>query len=195
MPNLTPGPYTIDCLTWDKTATLEVGQGYDLRPDGTVIDAIVLHSTNGAGANFNAECAFLRDSRDVSAHFAVGEQGQIGRLLDARYRAWHAGLSRYDERRIWPDRTTPSVYHGRTAWNDFSIGIELVHKVGTVYPLAQLQALRWLVNELRANYTAIQKPGHVGHRWIAVDAFGKYGRKVDPSDLTDLWLRNWIQSL
>src|SRR5689334_3905781 len=194
MGNLTPGPYTIDCLSWDKTATLEIGQGYDLRPSDTVIDAIVLHSTNGAGANFNAESAFLRDSLSVSAHYTVGEKGQIGRLLDPRYRAWHAGLSRYKEARIWPDRK-PTPYDGRTAWNDFSIGIELVHKVGTVYPMAQLSALRWLVNELRANYPHIQKPGIVAHRWIAVDQQGNYGRKTDPNDLTDNWLRNWITSL
>ncbi|HEX6607118.1 MAG TPA: N-acetylmuramoyl-L-alanine amidase [Chloroflexia bacterium] len=195
MGNLTPGPYTIDCLTWDKTATLEIGQGYDLRPPDTVIDALVLHSTNGNGANFNAECAYLRDARDKSTHYMVGEKGQIGRLLDPRYRAWHAGLSLYTEARIWPGLPKPSPYDGRRAWNDFSIGIELVHKVGTEYPLAQLTALRWLVNELRANYRAIQRMGHVAHRWIAVDQYDHYGRKVDPSDMTDLWLRNWIQSL
>ena len=195
MGNLTPGAYTIDCLSFDKAAALEVGQGYDLRPDGTVIDAVVLHSTNGNGAHFKAECVYLRDSRTVSAHYGVGEQGQIGRILDPRYRAWHAGLSRYDERRIWPGLATPSAYDGRAAWNDFSIGIELVHQAGTPYPPAQLDALRWLCNELRANYRALTKPGHVAHRWVAVDQLGRYGRKVDPSDLTDLWLRNWILSL
>jgi N-acetyl-anhydromuramyl-L-alanine amidase AmpD len=195
MPNLTPGPYTIDTFTYSKEASLEIGQGWDLRPPGAVIDAIVLHSTNGAGVNFNAESVFLRDSEDVSAHYTVGIAGQIGRVLDPKYRAWHAGQSRYDEARIWPGRVPPSGYDGRSAWNNFSIGIELVHKVGTPYPAAQMAALRWLVNELRANYPHIRKEGICAHRWVAVDGQGHYGRKTDPNDVTDLWLKNWITSL
>lgn len=195
MGNLTPGAYTIDCLSFDKAAALEVGQGYDLRPDGTVIDAVVLHSTNGNGAHFKAECVYLRDSRTVSAHYGVGEQGQIGRILDPRYRAWVNGISRYDEARFWPNRQKLSAYNGRTAWNDFAIGIELVHKIGTAYPAPQLAALRWLVNELRANYTTITREGLVLHRWISGPNVRKTDIKVDPSDLTDLWWRNWIMSL
>jgi N-acetyl-anhydromuramyl-L-alanine amidase AmpD len=71
----------------------------------------------------------------------------------------------------------------------------LVHKVGTPYPAAQMAALRWLVNELRANYPHIRKEGICAHRWVAVDGQGHYGRKTDPNDVTDLWLKNWITSL
>jgi N-acetyl-anhydromuramyl-L-alanine amidase AmpD len=166
-----------------------------LRPPGTVIDAVVFHSTNGAGANFNAECTYLRDVEDKSTHYMVGEKGQIGRVLDPKYRAWVNGISRYDEARFWPERPTLSPYHGRTAWNDFAIGIELVHKVGTAYPPVQLETLRWLVNELRANYPALKREGMVLHRWISGPNVRKTDIKTDPSDLSDQWWRNWITSL
>ena len=195
MGNLTPGPYTIDCLTYDKSAAHDVGTGYDARPEGAVVDALVLHSTNGVNANFNGQATYLRDSAQVSIHYVVGEKAQIARVLDPRWRAWHAGLSRYDEGRFWPGKTTRSAYSGRTAWNDFSIGIELAHVVGTEYPAAQLTALRWLVNELRANYPAIRREGIVLHRWIAGPNVRITDVKTDPSDLTDNWWRNWIQSL
>ena len=58
-----------------------------------------------------------------------------------------------------------------------------------------MDALRLLINELRANYPALTRPGFVAHRWIAVDTQGNYGRKTDPTDLTDNWLKNWITSL
>jgi N-acetyl-anhydromuramyl-L-alanine amidase AmpD len=196
MGNLTPGAYTIDCLTYSKEAVCEVGQGYDRRPAGVVLDAVVLHSTNGLNASFNAQAAYLRDSPQVSIHYIVGEAGQLARVLDPGYwRAWQAGKSRYDEARFWPGRPQRSVYNGRGAWNDFSIGIELAHVVGTEYPPAQLTALRWLVNELRANYPAIRKEGIVLHRWIAGPNVRTTDVKVDPSDATDNWWRNWIQSL
>lgn len=195
MPNLTPGPYTIDCLSYSKEAACAIGQGYDERPPDIAIDAVVVHSTNGLNANFNAQATYLRDSATVSIHYVVGEKGQLARVLDPRWRAWQAGLSRYDERRFWPGRVQASPYNGRTAWNDFSIGIELAHVVGSEYPPAQLAALRWLVNELRANYAAIRKEGVVLHRWIAGPNVRITDVKTDPSDLTDNWWRNWIQSL
>jgi N-acetyl-anhydromuramyl-L-alanine amidase AmpD len=195
MGNLTPGAYTIDTFTYSKEASLERGQGWDLRPPGAVIDAIVLHSTNGAGVNFNAESVYLRDSEEVSTHYTVGIAGQIGRVLDPKYRAWVNGISRYDEALFWPGRTPPSPYNGRVAWNNFAIGIELVHKVGTSYPAPQMAALRWLVNELRANYPHIRKEGITLHRWISGPNVRTTDIKVDPSDLPDNWWRNWIISL
>ncbi len=194
MPNLTPGPYVIDCLNFDKAATREIGQGYDLRPPGAVIDALVLHSTNGRGASFAGESAWLRDSPTVSAHYLVGRGGQLARVLDPKYRAWHAGQSRYDEVLFWPGRA-PSAYAGRVAWNTFSIGIELAHQVGTDYPLLQLEGLRWLINELRTNYPAIRKEGIVLHRWIAGPQVRAVDVKTDPSDQPDGWWRQWINSL
>lgn len=195
MGNLTPGPYKIDCLTYSKDALYEPGHGYDARPAGAPIDALVLHSTNGANAAFTVQAVYLRDAPTVGIHYIVGEAGQLARVLDPRWRAWHAGTSRYDEARFWPGRTAPSPYAGRQRWNDCSIGIELVHVVGTEYPPAQLTALRWLVNELRANYPALRKEGIVAHRWIAGPNVRSTDVKVDPSDVTDNWLRNWIQSL
>jgi N-acetyl-anhydromuramyl-L-alanine amidase AmpD len=195
MPNLTPGPYQIDCLTYSKEAVLAVGEGYNARPLATVVDAVVIHSTNGLNANFNAQAVYLRDALGVSIHYIVGEKGQIARVLDPRWRAWQAGLSRYDEARFWPNRTALSPYNGRKDWNDFSIGIELAHVVGTDYPPAQLSALRWLVNELRANYPALRKEGIVLHRWVSGPNVRTTDVKVDPSDATDNWWRNWIQSL
>ena len=56
-------------------------------------------------------------SSNVSAHFLISRQGTIYNLLCPKYKAWHAGKSK------WKDKTNI---------NDYSIGIELENK-GHVY--------------------------------------------------------------
>lgn len=164
-------------FAFDKAAALPVGQGYDARPPGAVT-AITLHSDeHGAGQTFADVCAYGRDNRDVSWHYGVGPDGAIERILDPKWRAWHAGVS---------------AWQGRPDCNDYSIGIELYHRAGAgAYPAVQLAALRWLCRQLLADHLTITPAGIHLHRWCALPP----GRKADPTDLDDNFWRQWIAAL
>lgn len=163
---------------YDKAAAQPVGHGYDARPPGTDLTAITLHSTeHGPGQTFAAAARYLRDSPDVSAHYLIGPDGTIQRVLDAAWRAWHAGVSRW--------RDVPDC-------NDYSVGIEIFHRAGEgAYPAPQLAAVAGLVRALMTDHATITKAGLHLHRWCALPP----GRKIDPSDLSDDWWRGWITAL
>jgi AmpD protein len=74
-------------------------------------------------------------------------------------RAWHAG---------------ESCHNGRSACNDFSIGIELEGDDDVPYEDAQYQQLLELIEVLMRAYPTIPADGVVGHVDIAP------GRKTDP---------------
>ena len=75
------------------------------------IDMLILHYTGMADRT--VALARLTDpSAKVSAHFLIGEDGAIVRLVPEDRRAWHAGVS---------------YWRGRTDINSASIGIELVN--------------------------------------------------------------------
>lgn len=129
---------------------------------------MVAHSTEGRrGSRFEAEAAYLRNSLVTSAHYLVGQAGQIVRILDPLWVAWHAGLA---------------AWGVESDVNALSVGVELHHKAGDPWPDAQLAALRWLVAELGRNYPTLEAV--VSHRAIALPA----GRKSDPTGLSEEWL-------
>lgn len=97
----------------------------------------------------------------VSAHFLIERDGQLTQFVSCNDRAWHAGKS---------------VFEGRTACNDFSIGIELEGTDDTPFTPAQYAALDALTIELRAHYPLRHVRGHVD---IAP------GRKTDPGRCFD----------
>ncbi|MGQ5521646.1 N-acetylmuramoyl-L-alanine amidase [Chitinimonas sp. PSY-7] len=121
------------------------------------------------------------DGRDVSAHYLLPEEGDLSyknptllayRLVPESQRAWHAGISR------WEDRQN---------LNDQSIGIENVNQAGCVpvenaaplctYPdfsPAQLQLLLKLSRDILSRYPDITPTRVIGHSDIAPQ------RKVDP---------------
>lgn len=143
---------------------------HDARPaDIGRIDTLVLHYTGMQSAE--AALARMRDpGRKVSAHWCVGEDGTVWRLVPEQRRAWHAGLS---------------YWGGRHFANDFSIGIELVnpgHENGyRPFPRAQMDALLELCQDIRERHP-IAARNVVGHSDVAPL------RKDDPGELFD-WAR------
>ncbi|MGB4924423.1 MAG: 1,6-anhydro-N-acetylmuramyl-L-alanine amidase AmpD, partial [Candidatus Nitrotoga sp.] len=98
----------------------------DSRPAGTAIDLLVIHNISLPPGEFGGQAvaqlftntldtdahpfyAQLNGVR-VSAHFLIQRTGEIIQFVPCGKRAWHAGAS---------------AWHGRTACNDFSIGVEL----------------------------------------------------------------------
>ena len=100
----------------------------------------------------------------VSAHYVVGEDGVIYRIVPEQSRAWHAGAS---------------SWLGEGDVNSRAIGIEIVnggHDFGLPdYPTAQIDALIALVRDIMGRHRL--KPSQVvGHSDIAPE------RKQDPGE-------------
>lgn len=133
------------------------------------VSMLVLHYTGMEDAA--SAIARLRDPKaKVSAHYLVGEDGGVLRLVDEDKRAWHAG------RAFW---------RGLTDVNGASIGIEIVnpgHEFGyRPFPEAQMDALVPLIADVVGRH-GIRPPYVVGHSDVAP------ARKEDPGELFD-WAR------
>jgi N-acetyl-anhydromuramoyl-L-alanine amidase len=160
-----------------------VSPNRDLRPPGVEADLIVVHGislppgeyggawidrlfTNTLPAEVHpyfAEVCSLR----VSSHVVVGREGAVTQYVKFTERAWHAGKS---------------IYQGREACNDFSVGIELEGTDTTPYEDAQYSALAEVVAALCAAYPSLSPDRLVGHSDISA------GRKTDPGPAFD-WRR------
>jgi N-acetyl-anhydromuramoyl-L-alanine amidase len=152
----------------------------DERPEGTIIDMIVIHNISlppaqfGTGAvedffcgrldfsahDYYATIAHLR----VSAHLFIRRHGEIVQFVPFHRRAWHAG---------------ESYFAGKTRCNDFSIGIELEGTDQLPYEQEQYECLSEIIQALRQTYPAITLDRIVGHADIAP------GRKTDPGSVFD----------
>lgn len=97
----------------------------------------------------------------VSAHFFIRRDGTLIQFVPCTLRAWHAGIS------SWQDRER---------CNDFSIGIELEGTDDQPFTPEQYAVLAPLVSLLKLTYP-IQSV--VGHSDIAI------GRKTDPGPYFD----------
>jgi AmpD protein len=155
----------------------------DSRPIGVEADLIVIHGislppgefggpwierlfTNSLPAEIHpyfAEVAVLR----VSSHLVVQRDGALTQYVSFADRAWHAGQS---------------IYEGREACNDFSVGVELEGEDTVPYEATQYDALAEAVAALCAAYPRLSQQRLVGHSDIAP------GRKTDPGPAFD-WPR------
>jgi AmpD protein len=103
----------------------------------------------------------------VSAHVLIRRDGEIVQYVPFGLRAWHAGASQFQ---------------GRSACNDFSVGIELEGTDEDHYEPAQYTAAAAVVRALLRAYATLDPVRVVGHSDIAP------GRKTDPGTAFD-WTR------
>jgi AmpD protein len=156
---------------------------HDARPAGVEADLIVVHGISLPPGEFGgpwidrlftnslpvevhpyfAEVGSLR----VSSHVVVARDGAVTQYVGFIERAWHAGKS---------------IYQGREACNDFSVGVELEGADTLPYEPAQYVALAEVVAALCAAYPRLSPDRVVGHSDIAP------GRKTDPGPAFD-WPR------
>ena len=155
----------------------------DARPEGASIDLLVIHSISlppGVFGESYIEDLFLDRlpaaehpyfetiaGLKVSAHLLIRRDGEVVQFVPFHLRAWHAGQS---------------DFQGRSACNDFSIGIELEGTDDIPYEDIQYQQLAEITRCLMEAYPNIHAKNIVGHEDIAP------GRKTDPGPLFD-WPR------
>lgn len=165
----------MDAEGWLTAAQRIESPNFDARPAGEVISLVVIHGislpagefgtpyidrlfTNQLSGNEAPGFEALRDLR-VSTHLLIRRDGALVQYVSLKDRAWHAGVSRFEE---------------RTRCNDFSIGIELEGTDETPYSEAQYTVLQALLQQIECHYPAINRDRVVGHCDIAP------GRKTDP---------------
>ena len=144
----------------------------DDRPAGQAVSLIVIHAISLPPSQFGgdgierlftntldpgAHPYFARlHSLKVSAHFLIRRDGEPIQFVSCDRRAWHAGTS---------------CWQGRTACNDFSIGIELEGCDALPFEDIQYDRLINLIRRVRAHYPITALAGHAD---IAPE------RKTDP---------------
>lgn len=153
---------------------------FNLRPEDTVIDLIVVHNISLPPEEFKKDYVtdLFTNKLDpqahpyfktvyqlkVSAHFYIRRDGELIQYVPVDKRAWHAGTS---------------VFRERTECNDFSIGIELEGADTIPFTDTQYDVLARLVKCLQIAYPAISNDNIVGHSDIAPE------RKTDPGPFFD----------
>jgi AmpD protein len=169
-----------DAAGWCERARRRPSPHCDVRPAGALIDLLVIHHISLPAGCFHGDAIerLFTDQLDpaahpsfatlvglrVSAHFLIRRRGELLQFVLPDQRAWHAGVS---------------VFQGRPACNDFSVGIELEGTGERPYTTAQYRVLaaltRGLVQRWPLRFVA-------GHSDIAP------GRKTDPGPSFD-WAR------
>ena len=160
-----PSPHCDDRPA-DVTVDLLVIHNISLPPGeygGPWIEQLFLNRLDPEAHPYFAAIAGLR----VSAHLLIRRDGELIQFVDLRRRAWHAG---------------PSCFDGRSACNDFSIGIELEGADSIPFTDAQYHALAAVSREIMRRFPAITPRRIAGHSDIAP------GRKTDPGPAFD-WKR------
>lgn len=158
-------------------------QNCDERPDGALIDLVVIHGISLPPGEYGGpwiehlftNCLELKGhpyfeeihELKVSSHLLIRRDGEIVQFVPFHKRAWHAGVS---------------SYKGRECCNDFSIGIELEGSDEEPYSEKQYAVLAEVIHTLRQAYPAIDEQHITGHCDIAP------GRKTDPGPSFD-WIK------
>lgn len=100
----------------------------------------------------------------VSSHLLIRRNGEIIQYVPFHKRAWHAGVSEY---------------LGRSACNDFSVGIELEGTDYEVFTTEQYAVLNDVLQSLVKTYPTLALHNITGHEHVAP------GRKTDPGPFFD----------
>ena len=152
---------------------------HDLRPEKTSISLIIIHAismpvgeyvtenivklfTNELNPDDHPDFKAVSDLK-VSSHLLITRSGEVFQFVPFHKRAWHAGISVFEE---------------QENCNDFSIGIELEGCDDEEFEKPQYHSLSKLINFLSIDLQ-INKQNIVGHADIAP------GRKTDPGPLFD----------
>ena len=121
---------------------------------------IIIHYT--ALKSCNDAIDYLCNSKNkVSSHYLISQNGKIFNLVNEKMRAWHAGLS------YWNDHIDI---------NSLSIGIELdysFYETNNKFSIKMMNSLLFLLNKLKKKYK-IKSHNILGHSDIAPF------RKIDP---------------
>jgi len=139
---------------------------FEDRPEGTVIDTLIIHSMHNPKATerFSAlSCKKCLDKHSVSSHYLIDLSGTIWQLVLEDKKAWHAGISKMPG-------------DGREGVNAFSIGIELIGSEDTNFTEAQYQALALLTKDILSRQPIQYIYGHCD---------------IAPSRKTDPWGLDW----
>jgi AmpD protein len=155
-PNHDPRPQNVE-------ADLIVVHGISLPPGefgGPWIDRLFTNTLPPDAHPYFKEVGSLR----VSSHLVVTRDGAVTQYVKFTDRAWHAGKS---------------AYRGRTACNDFSVGVELEGTDTLPYEPAQYAALAQIVAALCEAYPGLSPERMTGHSDISP------GRKSDPGPAFD----------
>ncbi len=157
-----------NCDSRPNNAAVEllVIHGISLPPGefgGGDVDALFTNTLDPAADPYYREIAGMR----VSSHLLIDRAGAITQYVSLHDRAWHAGAS---------------VFRGRSACNDFSIGVELEGCDDVPYTDSQYRALAAITRLLQRHYPALTADNIAGHSDIAPE------RKTDPGPAFD-WRR------
>ena len=153
---------------------------HDERPAGACVTLAVLHSISLPPGQYGGEHIerlftnrldpaahpYFREvhALRVSSHFLIRRDGELVQFVPVERRAWHAGAS---------------SWRGRSACNDFSVGIELEGTDESPFEERQYAALASLLLELQRKLPL---------RDIAAHSDIAPGRKTDPGARFD-WSR------
>ena len=147
---------------------------YDSRPEKTSINLIIIHAismpvgeyvtenivklfTNELNPDDHPDFKAVSDLK-VSSHLLITRSGDVLQFVPFHKRAWHAGISVFEE---------------QENCNDFSIGIELEGCDDDIFEEIQYEALNSILNLLKKEYMIPDK-NIVGHQHVAPE------RKTDP---------------
>jgi AmpD protein len=168
---------------WLSDCEQQPSPHFNQRPDGAQVDLLVIHNISLPPGKFGSSditdffLGKLQVDKDpffkqietlkVSAHCLVRRDGHIIQYVSFDDRAWHAGVSTFEQ---------------RENCNDFSIGIEMEGADHIPYSSEQYAALAKLTETICSRYSNITSERIVGHSDIAPQ------RKTDPGPAFD-WSR------
>jgi len=153
---------------------------YNQRPDDVKVSLLVIHCISLPEGKFGtphikdlftgyldctADPSFADlEGLEVSAHCVIRRDGSIEQYVPFDQRAWHAGVSCFDE---------------VDGCNDYSIGIELEGTDCSEYTELQYKSLVKVTKSIQQYYPLITNQRIVAHSEIAP------GRKTDPGSQFD----------
>ena len=144
------------------------------RPAKALIELVVLHYT----AMEDAEAALERlcgREFEVSAHYLVGRDGSVFRMVHEDKRAWHAGAG---------------SWAGRSDVNSRSIGIELDNDGTSRFTDPLMETLETLLAGILDRH-ALSPRAVIGHSDMAPDRKRDPGRHFDWRRLAEKGLSIW----